>query len=375
MWTTTTVKSPSVPEAVHRAARRRSPPLPAVRGGGGCDAGVGFLKLPILALLLGGAVALRPATTGFAADGTATIAPNAATVATTGPVPAGAGGTADETTMAAGLEIPTAHIVLVPVPAEGIVQVAEVWTVLNRTSRTRVAGPDGAGLRFSLPAGAEDLVIEDERIRASASVHDDALLIAAPFPPGEHQVVVRYAVPYRGAALRIDRVLDLGVALLQVVVSGADAGIASPVLGSVRRLRMSDQTVAAAEGRDLSAGTNLSLVVTSLPEAQAAIDRDPNVVVPLAGPSISPDVLTAVGVLAAVVAVLVLLAYPGVLDARPSALGSAREKQYRRVVDEIVGLDDRYSHGGVDSGEYTRRRAILLTRAVELARRREEELA
>jgi mono/diheme cytochrome c family protein len=220
---------------------------------------------------------------------------------------------ADMVVYASGTDVPlvvdTAHIVVAPQPAQGVARVSEVWVVANDTDRTRIAGDDGATLRFALPVNALDVGLDDARLQASAAMEGGVLATAASLPPGRHTAVVSYAVPYIGTALDLVRRTDLEAREVRVLVASPGARIESAALGKPETVEIQGQSVEQASATAVPADTELRVHIGGLPPASRA-GAPPGAFVPRAPSPIDRSVLDVLAAALLVIGVAVPLAYP-----------------------------------------------------------------
>ena len=109
-------------------------------------------------------------------------------------------------------------------------------------------------LRFSLPAGAQDLAINEGELGGRFVQIDDGFVDRLPLPPGQNvrQVLFRYALPYTGTGLDLVRSLPYPAVNVNALVSDVGQTISSP--------EMADQGKRAAES-----GSYYNLLASNVP--------------------------------------------------------------------------------------------------------------
>jgi hypothetical protein len=269
--------------------------------------------------------------------------------------------------------VPTAvtsgHLVLEPSPELGVIGVIEVWTLANSTDRAALPGPEG-GARFTLPTGAHGLSLLGEGTPGGPSLDGRTVVDRAPVPPGQRQFVLRYDLPYRGRSLHLDRAVDQPVGRLQVIVAAEGAAIESPWLGAAAPMQVEGRTVMVAEARDVPVGIPLDVRLDGLPQAGTASGADPDIVMPIAPPPVSAGATAAVALALAAAGAALVLAYPVLRSSADDP--AAVQRRYERAVEAIAALDAAQARVPEAPERYARRRAALMSTAMEAWRTREE---
>lgn len=131
------------------------------------------------------------------------------------------------------------------------------------------AGDGDAVLRFTLPAGATDLAINEEEVGGRFQATADGFVDRLALPPGQNvrQVLYRYALPYSGGRLNLARSLAYPAANVNALVSDVGQKITSQGL--------TDQGLRQTQGgnyfnflaQNVPAGQALTLQMTNLPGA------------------------------------------------------------------------------------------------------------
>jgi hypothetical protein len=122
------------------------------------------------------------------------------------------------------------HVVLTSPDADGSHRVLDIFQVHNPGTTTRVAADsNGATWRARLPSGIVDFVLGESDISPAAVRREgDEMLVGAPFPPGDKQVLATYTLPRgtRALAIPIDQATARFDLLVEDSTSQADgAGV------------------------------------------------------------------------------------------------------------------------------------------------------
>ena len=124
----------------------------------------------------------------------------------------------DTSTQGPALTVLLRHLVLTSPDADGSHRVLDIFEVHNAGTTTRVsADSNGATWRARLPSGIADFVLGESDISPAAVRREgDEMLVGAPFPPGDKQVLATYTLPRGARELRIP--IDQPTARLDLLV-------------------------------------------------------------------------------------------------------------------------------------------------------------
>ncbi len=292
------------------------------------------------------------------------------------------GGDDDETASATALRMPvyaadpTAPIgmlsmtaLLSPRPEDGVVEVLERWVLVNRSGLARVARPgsDEPTVGLPLPVGAASARVVDVQAGQDARQEGDVLLDFRPVPPGEHEILVGYVVPYAGNALDLTRVLDARLGEMTVVASDPAVRIESEQLPDRAPTELEGVALERVGGRLLESGLAVTTRLTGLPEAvtspQTALAPMPDL--PMAPRTIALLAMSMAGAAALIALVVTFWSPSGVNNASSSA--ADRDARARgRILDRLAALDAANRDGRLAPRDYAARRAALLEQALPL---------
>ena len=98
------------------------------------------------------------------------------------------------------------------------VSIMEMITLINESRLTYVpAGGPMDLLRFGLPAGADQLIVDTNLPGADWIQVDRGFALIASVPPGKHEVMYVYSVPYENSFLEYEKTWQYGTSSLRVV--------------------------------------------------------------------------------------------------------------------------------------------------------------
>ena len=145
----------------------------------------------------------------------------------------------------------------------------EIVKLVNDSDRTYIPGPGPMQLlRFGLPPDAGDLTVDTGLIGADVLQVDRGFAITAPVPPGEHEVMYAYSIPYDGTEMELTKSLPYGAAGLRILVPEEVGGLSGP--GEIERVTIGDRPYRLLTGTDLPRGAKVPYRVVSLPQATIA---------------------------------------------------------------------------------------------------------
>ena len=219
----------------------------------------------------------------------------------------------------------------------------EIVKLVNDNDMTYVPGPGPMQLlRFGLPPGADDLTVDTALIGADVLQVDRGFAITAPVPPGEHEVMYAYSIPYDGTELDFTKSLPYGAAGLRILVPEEVGGLSGA--GEIERVTIGDRPYRLLAGTDLPRGAKVPYRLVSLPQA-----------------SIGDRVMQGVGRVrleySAIVGLGLVMA---ALIAFALVRRSPREPAERvRLVSVIASLDAAFDAGEIGPAEYEQARRAL----------------
>ena len=163
-------------------------------------------------------------------------------------------------------------------PAMGTLSVLEIVTIVNRSDRTYVPGSGVMSfLRFGLPEGAGHLQLDTLLPGADFIQVDRGFALIASLPPGEHEVLYTYRLPYSGTEAEFTKSLRYGADLFRLLVPEELAELSGAAVAEVETAAIEVGTTTIGDRRyrlvaavDLERGARLTARLSGLPEAQRA---------------------------------------------------------------------------------------------------------
>lgn len=139
----------------------------------------------------------------------------------------------DTSSVAPDIGVAQRHIVVRRAAPDGSRRVVEVIVLANDGPRTRVSsGPDRPVWRGTLPRGVTQLEVGQSDVSSDAIMaRGDTLLVTAPVPPGQKQVVVSYLLPASVRALELP--VDQPLLRLNVLVEDSAARVTEGPLAAM----------------------------------------------------------------------------------------------------------------------------------------------
>lgn len=229
------------------------------------------------------------------------------------------------------------------------------------------AGDGDAVLRFTLPAGATDLAINEEEIGGRFQATSDGFVDRLALPPGQNvrQVLYRYALPYSGGKLNLARSLAYPAANVNALVNDVGQKITAQGL--------TDQGLRQTQGgnyynflaQNVPAGQALTLQMTNLPAASGMTGTAGG-----AAPATSRILIIAlVAVVVAAAAFLVTLPMLRSSMGRRAVQGGAAGPVDREgLIDALAELDLAHEAGELSDAAYRDQRLRLKAQLRDLLR-------
>ena len=244
------------------------------------------------------------------------------------------------------------------------VQILEIVRLANNSDMTYVPGPEPMQLlRFGLPPDAFDLQVDTGLQPAEVFQVDRGFAVSASVPPGEHEVLYSYSIPYTGGTLSFDKNFGYGAGQIRIVAPQAAMNFEVEPLGSPELLDIGGLPYHVLERSDVPRGTMTTFTFTGLPESTFGerVGRNlDNIRWELAAP------VTLGVVLFGVVGFAVFWKTRFRDDGDEGEEPPLDEREL--VLNMITDLDEERKEGGMDEEDYRRRRSLLTTRLKEIRR-------
>ena len=177
----------------------------------------------------------------------------------------------ETTTDGSGVRADRVHYIVDLEPGRALI--AELIVFSQDGNRAYIGDGNGV-LKFTLPAGAEDLAIDDgalgddQRYVRTADGFVDRL----PLPPGEQvrQVLFRYALPYEGDSLKLTRSLQYPAANVNVLATDQGQKVTSEGMTDQGRRTTEMGSFFNLSAEDVPANQPITVEMTNLPQGDAS---------------------------------------------------------------------------------------------------------
>ena len=146
----------------------------------------------------------------------------------------------------------------------------EIIRLANRSDRTYVPGEGVMELlRFGLPPGATDLVLDTALIGADYVQVDRGFALLASIPPGEHEVMFSYRFPYEASRFTLEKSYRYGADKVRILAPEEVVSITSASLGPPSPVTIGERQYQVVESEGLTRGASVSIDLDGLPMASA----------------------------------------------------------------------------------------------------------
>ena len=146
----------------------------------------------------------------------------------------------------------------------------EIIRLANRSDRTYVPGEGVMELlRFGLPPGATDLVLDTALIGADYVQVDRGFALLASIPPGEHEVMFSYRFPYEASRITLEKSYRYGADKVRILAPEEVVSIASASIGPPSPVTIGERQYQVVESEGLTRGASVSIDLDGLPMASA----------------------------------------------------------------------------------------------------------
>ena len=224
-------------------------------------------------------------------------------------------------------------------------------------------------LRFGLPSGATDLLMDTALVAADFVQVDRGFALFASVPPGDHEVMFSYRFPYDASEYTLDKTYRYGAAKVRILSPEDVVAISSSSLGPPSPITIGERQYQVIEADGLTRGASVSITLNGLPMAstgQRIGNRLPDIRFEYAAP------------IALVTLMIGLLIYGAIWRtdraSSPSSPADEREPTMSdndegRVIRQMIGeLVESYESGALPETDYRQRLGVLNARLTDLSR-------
>ena len=150
------------------------------------------------------------------------------------------------------------------------IEVLEAVKLRNGSDRTFQTDVESQGpmnlLRFTLPAGATNLDVETSLPGGHILQVNLGFALTTPIPPGEHDILYVYRVPYDGSTLDYEPHFPMGVESYRVMLPDGLARAESEDLRLAAPATLGHRTFVMLESENVEADGRVSFTMTDLPQ-------------------------------------------------------------------------------------------------------------
>ncbi len=214
-------------------------------------------------------------------------------------------------------------------------------------------------LRFPLPAGAFELDVQAELPEGQVLQVDRGFALTTPVPPGEHNVLLSYKVPYTGKSADISRVFLKGAGAFRVLVPEKVGKASSRAMVDKGVTTIGTTNYRLLELANISSGALADVVLDGLP--QPSVTQRIQSAFPAGSWAMAVP-----GVLLLALAVLLVLGLRRSAPAQPVTAGSVAQDK-SSLVQAIAALDDTFQSGEIEETPYQEQRRNLKTNLLRRA--------
>lgn len=251
------------------------------------------------------------------------------------------------------VQIDRLHL-LVSAPADGVLQIVELWILSNNGDRAVIPGESGSGLEGTFPEGASQVSFDEPTPGERFHATDGGFTDARPLPPGADtgEWVFSYVLPF-ARRLDLDRasVYPIG-SIIVLVPEGME--VAAPGLVDNGSRSVQGETLHTYSLGPVDPGSGFSLRLSGRPAGSATGTP-------------AAEWIVAVAVLG------VALVGAGLLWFRPRLARSRRvDEDADGLLMALAALDRDFEGGRIVEDDYRRQREALKRRAMDTLRRADD---
>ena len=250
------------------------------------------------------------------------------------------------------------------------VSALEIVRIVNESNLAYVPGPEPMQLlRFGLPPGASDLSVQTDLPGADVFQVDLGFGLSAAVPPGSHEVMFAYRIPYSRAEYTFVKSLRYGATLLRVLAPAESVQFASADLGTPEEVDIGGRAYRLLSATEVPRGARVTIDLTRLPLASLN-ERVSKGFGAVRWELAAPVALG--GFLTLLLAALLWRRATGRVHADEEAAGPAVENDERgAMIRMIADLDGQLESGEISDAQHERRRSILRARLSAATERRQ----
>ena len=247
------------------------------------------------------------------------------------------------------------------------ISILELATISNNSKLTYVQGSGPMDLiRFGIPEGATNFLF-DTLIPAAEYIQvDKGFALMASLPPGNHEIMYSYDIPYSGQQAEVLKSWRYGVENASILYPHGIVNISTGFETESQDI-ISGKTYTILESKNIARGAKTTIVINGLPTPKL-LDRIYNQFGQMRYEYTGP-----VGFLLVLISIgsMGIFSTIRLRNRRKSWLAGSSEAQV--ILDQIAELDRRYTEGNLDSQLYRDRREYLVKRLQTISTETEVE--
>jgi len=272
----------------------------------------------------------------------------------------------DTTTDPAGIRVERVHYIVEF--SGGLAMIAELIVFSLDGDRTYI-GDGNHVLRFSLPADAQDLAVNEGELGGRFIQIDGGFVDRLALPPGQNvrQVLFRYALPYAGTSLDLVRSLPYPAANVNALISDVGQEVSSADLADQGKRTAESGSYYNLLGTGVPANKEIRIRLTGLPSTTGGgVNMAASSGAATTGATGGLNKWVIAGLMALAAAAAVLLVALPILRAQGRQDLTARSQSYGSdndaLIDALTGLDLAYEAGELTESAYRDQRLRLKAR-------------
>ncbi len=254
-------------------------------------------------------------------------------------------------------------------PSDQTLGALEIIRLVNRSDRTYVPGQGVMELlRFGLPSGASDLILDTPLIGADFVQVDRGFALLASVPPGDHEIMFSYRFPYEASRFTLEKTYRYGADKVRILAPEEVLSISSPTLGQPNPVTIGERQYQVVESEGLTRGAEVSIDLGGLPMASSGQQIGNRL------PELKFEYAAAAALVALMVGLLVYGAIWKTDRVRKSGSDTADDTRIepqddeRVVIGQMIGeLTASYETGSLTESDYRRRLRVLNARLTSLS--------
>lgn len=256
----------------------------------------------------------------------------------------------------------------------GVAFVAELLVFSHDGERTYI-GDGNHVLAIPLPAGAQDLEVNDGELGGRFIQIDNGFVDLLPLPPGDNvrQILFRYSLPFSGTSLDLVRSLPYPVGTINALVSDVGQQVTSDELATNAKRQSQSGAYHNLSAQDVPANQPVTLRITGLPSSTGGgVAMGGGEAATSTGGGVSRWIILGAIALAVAAAAVLLVALPLARGRRarlPAGDAAHAGNDAGSLIDALAQLDLAHEAGEISDAAYRDRRLRLKAQLRDVMRK------